>query len=100
MPPFLPQTNRGCDTLRQAHASADALGVIVLENLILTLDVAYPKAFLLQVFGLPKRPAKHQNTLCSLPSVLKLCHHCPHQERSRSATVPTQDQMPEPYLHS
>lgn len=53
------------------------LGVVVLENLILTLDVAYPKAFLLQVFGLPRRPAKHQNTLCSLPSVLKLCHHCP-----------------------
>ena len=69
MPQFLPQTNRGCDTHRPGHPSADALGVVALENLILTLDVAYPKAFLLQVFALLRRPATHQSTLCSLPSV-------------------------------
>ena len=49
-PPFRPQTKRGCDTHRQDHPSANALGVVVLENLILSVAVAYPKAFLLRVF--------------------------------------------------
>lgn len=39
-------------TYRQGDPSADALGVVFYENLISTLDVAYLKAFLLQVLSI------------------------------------------------
>lgn len=54
----------------------------------------------LQEFVLLKRPATDQMICCSLPSVPELFpSDRRHHLMFRSATVPAQDQMPEPCFH-